>query len=266
MGTSKSGLPKVLILCGDGINCERETASAFEAAGFIASITHVNELVSRPGLLTTFQAFGLPGGFSFGDELGSGQILADKLRRALDDHLNHFVALKKPVIGICNGFQTLVKLGVLPGASPGALSIALSDVASPRVCSLAHNSSGQFINRWIDVEFPESVCIWTKTFEGQPDCSIQFPVRHGEGRVVAQDESGVLKTLKSRGQIPIRYRQDFNGSMNRIAGLCDPTGVVFGLMPHPEAAVFDWLHPSKRTGSARGLDIFKNARRYIDEN
>ena len=262
MRTSKSGLPKVLILCGDGINCERETASAFDAAGFIASITHVNELVSRPGILATFQALGLPGGFSFGDELGSGQILADKLRRALGDQLTHFVALKKPVIGICNGFQTLVKLGILPGASPGALS----DVASPRVCSLAHNSSGQFINRWIDVEFPESVCIWTKTFEGQPDCSIQFPVRHGEGRVVARDESSVLKILQARGQIPIRYCQDFNGSMNRIAGLCDPTGVAFGLMPHPEAAVFDWLHPSKKPGSARGLDIFKNARRYIDEN
>jgi len=251
--TSKAAMPKAMILCGDGLNCERETASAFDAAGFVSCITHINELVRNPKILGSFQAMGIPGGFSFGDELGSGQILAKKLRTFSSDELREFVRRGNPVIGICNGFQALVKLGLLPWPD------------TPQEIALAHNSAGNFINRWVEVEFPDSVCIWTKGIEDDARIPIQYPVRHGEGRVTAADESKVLQELKRRRQIPLRYRQDFNGSMDRIAGLCDPSGVVFGLMPHPEAAVSDWLHPSKEKGSARGLDIFKNARRYVDE-
>lgn len=253
MSTSRAAMPRAMIFCGDGLNCERETAAAFDAAGFTSSTTHVNEFVSQPKIIESFQAIAIPGGFSFGDELGSGQILAKKLRTSAAHELTSFVRQGKPVIGICNGFQVLVKLGLLP-CSDG-----------PREIALAHNSTGEFINRWVEVEFPESVCIWTKGMQDDAIIPIQFPVRHGEGRVTATDESKVLHELNRRRQIAVRYRHDFNGSMNRIAGLCDPSGVVFGLMPHPEAAVADWLHPSKKNGSARGLDIFKNAKRYVDE-
>lgn len=251
--TSRGALPKAMILCGDGLNCERETASAFDAAGFVSATTHINELVRNPKILDSFQVMGIPGGFSFGDELGSGQILAKKLRTFAAEELGAFVLKGNPVIGICNGFQALVKLGLLPWPD------------GPREIALAHNSTGDFINRWVEVEFPESVCIWTKGMEDDDRAPIQYPVRHGEGRVTAADDLKVLQDLKRLGQIPLRYRHDFNGSMDRIAGLCDPSGVVFGLMPHPEAAVVDWLHPSKKKGSARGLDIFKNARRYVGE-
>ena len=243
-----SAKPVAMILCGDGINCERETAAAFQAADFVTITKHVNDLVARPGSLVEAQALALPGGFSFGDELGSGQVLAAKLRQAAGAELAGFVTSGKPVIGICNGFQALVKLGLLPWPEQA------SGVA------LAHNSSGQFINRWVEVEFPDSVCVWTRNLP-----ATMFPVRHGEGRIFAADSSAVLSRLGERRQIALRYREDFNGSLDRIAGLCDPSGVVLGLMPHPEAAVADWLHPSRVSGSARGLELFKNARRYLDE-
>lgn len=250
---AKNFLPKAMVLCGDGINCERETAAAFEIAGFDVTVTHVNQLIRSPEILGSYKAMALPGGFSFGDELGSGHILAEKLRNAAAKDLADFVRQGKPILGICNGFQALVKLGLLPWSD------------GSRAGALAHNSSGQFINRWVDVEFPESVCIWTKGFDDPGNSPIQLPVRHGEGRFFAEDANSVLACLQDGKQIPIRYAEDFNGSLGQIAGLCDPTGVVFGLMPHPEAALADWLHPSRKAGSARGLEIFKNARRYVDE-
>ncbi len=255
---SSSAKPVAMILCGDGINCERETAAAFEAAGFVTITTHVNELVARPRSLSGVQALALPGGFSFGDELGSGQILAAKLRKAAGDELHDFVARRRPVIGICNGFQALVKLGLLPWPE---IADQPDGQETPRHrVALAHNASGQFINRWVEVDFPDSVCVWTRGLS-----ATSFPVRHGEGRVFAGDSAGVLSRLREHKQIALQYREDFNGSLDRIAGLCDPTGVVFGLMPHPEAALADWLHPTRAPGSARGLEIFNNARRYLDE-
>lgn len=254
--TTSSAKPVAMILCGDGINCERETAAAFEASGFVTITTHVNDLIARPASLDHVQALALPGGFSFGDELGSGQILAAKLRKGAGAALLDFVDARKPVIGICNGFQALVKLGLLP--------FPRQEVQ----VALAHNESGQFINRWVEVEFPDSVCIWTADMartSRQESIPTQFPVRHGEGRLFAKDPSSVLSRLRHQRQVALRYREDFNGSLDRIAGICDPTGVVLGLMPHPEAAVADWLHPSRAPGSARGLEIFNNARRYLDE-
>lgn len=249
---------KILILSGDGINCERETARAFSLAGAEPKIIHVNDLLARPVLLREYQAFALPGGFSFGDDLGSGQVLALKLQTVLGEELRSFVDAKKPVIGICNGFQALAKLGLLP------------DPFQPRTMALARNSSGHFMDRWVELEVEEkSPCIWTKNLS--LETGFMLPIRHGEGRVVFTpgEEESIHRRLSVQGQIPLRYKEDINGSYARIAGVCDPTGLVFGLMPHPEAAVSLLQHPlaGRKEGAkdapGLGLQFFKNCVQYL---
>lgn len=251
---------RALILAGDGINCERETAAAFQLAGMESRIVHVNDLLASPQLLRESQALALPGGFSFGDDLGSGQVLALKLRTVLAEELRAFVDAEKPVIGICNGFQALTKLGLLP--QPFA----------PRSAALARNSGGQFIDRWVELECDEkSPCIWTKQLymEERP----MLPIRHGEGKVVFTpgEEESLHRELLARGQIPLRYRYDVNGSYGRIAALSDPKGLVFGLMPHPEAAVNFLQHPMAQAAAGErnrpgfGLKFFQNCAKYLKE-
>ncbi len=250
--------PQVLILAGDGINCENETARAFELAGASASIRHINEIISIPSRLLDYDGLALPGGFSFGDDLGSGQIMAIKIRAKLMNEWNAFIGARRPVIGICNGFQILTKLGALPGGQHG------------RVMALANNIQGTFINRWVTLEVDEkSPCLWTKNLRSR---QFELPIRHGEGRVVFDESSHlrVLNSLESNGQIPLRYTEDVNGSTARIAGICDPTGCVFGLMPHPEANVINLTHPVLGQGTRRfeegnGLALFRNAVFYMKE-
>lgn len=245
----------VLVLTGDGINCERETARAFELAGAAPRIMHVNDLLANPKALADFQAAAFPGGFSFGDDLGSGQVLALKLSLQMGDELRAFVGAKKPVIGICNGFQALTKMGLLP------------EPFGARTMGLARNSHGHFMNRWAELE-PEaaSVCIWTR----QLPASFPLPVRHGEGRVVFTrgEEETVHRQLSQAGQVVLRYKEDINGSYARIAGICDPTGLVFGLMPHPEAAISLLQHPQStrlenRSAEGTGLQFFRNCVDYL---
>lgn len=237
--------PQFLVIAGDGINCERETARALVLAGGAAQIMHINDLVAAPELLDRFGGMAIPGGFSFGDELGSGQIMALKIRHKLSDAFFDFVAAKKPVIGICNGFQVLVKLGLLP--YPAKLK---------RVIALAPNVQGGFINRWATLDpVPTSVCKWTEGLS-----SFDLPIRHGEGRVVFSDET-VYEELKKNGQIALTYREDVNGSHGKIAGLCDATGMVFGLMPHPEAYVYQAtsrIAQAEFMAPGAGLKVFKN--------
>lgn len=252
--------PKVLVLCGDGINCERETAQAFSLVGADSVILHINELLKNPKLLQDVQILAIPGGFSFSDDLGSGQILAIKIKSILLDSLRDFIDRKKPIIGICNGFQVLLKLALLPKPF-GERSITLSE-----------NSSGTFINSWVKLEVDKgSSCIWSKDLDGIEDFFL--PIRHKEGKVVLLPESeDVLHAgLSASGQIPFRYHHDVNGSYQRIAGICDPSGLILGMMPHPEAAISNLQHAfssslENRLAEGHGLRIFRNGIRYVTES
>lgn len=249
---------KALILTGDGINCETETSLAFLEKGIRAEIIHITDLINNPQILDHAHILALPGGFSFGDEINSGQILALKLKYALNDALKKFIDNKKLIIGICNGFQALVRLGLLPKPF------------TERSMTLTHNRQGHFINRWVDLNVPTSNCIWTKELKGK---TISLPIRHGEGKILfkgsADDQLRTYKVLGDNGQIALSYTEDVNGSYNEIAGICDPTGRIFGLMPHPEAATSGWHNPSgKDKGPSVGMGsmIFESGIKYCEEN
>ena len=269
---------RVAVLIGFGINCDRETAAVFDMVGGTSERLHVNHLVQGNRSLEEFDILAVPGGFSFGDHLGSGRLLGNRLRFALREQLQKFVSSGKPIIGICNGFQALVKTGLLPGPENASLEPDLIQRAS-----LTLNNTGRYEDRWVTLEFDsESPCIWTKGIQ-----RIECPVRHGEGRFVMPTEME-LDSLSQNHQLTVRYvdpstelgaglSDDLlpfplspNGSMRNIAGICDPTGLVFGLMPHPEAFYTMWLHPEHTSmklnedeWEGSGLQIFRNAVEYV---
>lgn len=269
---------RVAVLFGFGINCDRETAAVFDMVGGTSERLHVNNLVQGNRSLEEFDILAVPGGFSFGDHLGSGRLLGNRLRFALRDQLQTFVNSGKPIIGICNGFQALVKTGLLPGPESASLEPDLIQRAS-----LTLNNTGRYEDRWVTLEFDsESPCIWTKGIQ-----RIECPVRHGEGRFVMPTDAD-LDRLSSNHQLTVRYVDPLtesgsglsddllpfplspNGSMRNIAGICDPTGLVFGLMPHPEAFYTMWLHPEHTSMNLEddqwegsGLQIFRNAVEYV---
>ena len=278
--------PKVAVLFGFGINCDHETAAVFNLVGGDAERVHINHFISGDRSMEEFHILAVPGGFSFGDHLGSGRLMGNRMRFALRDQLHAFVAAGKPIIGICNGFQVLVKTGLLPG--PNA---PLPDFVQR--ASLTLNDSGRYEDRWVTLEFdPESPCIWTKGMT-RMDC----PVRHGEGKFVMPSTTD-FDALDAGHQLTVRYvdpeteigsgRTDEalvfplspNGSMRNIAGVCDATGLVFGLMPHPEAVYAKWLHPDHTRNTApgpedsdvlgawegEGLQMFRNAVEYVKTN
>lgn len=236
-------------------------------------------------VLDDFDILAVPGGFSFGDHLGSGRLMGNRMRFALREQLHAFVAAGKPIIGICNGFQVLVKTGLLPGPNT---SNPLPDFVQR--ASLTLNDSGRYEDRWVTLEFdPDSPCIWTKGIQ-RIDC----PVRHGEGKFVMPSSTD-FDALAANHQLAVRYVDPStpvgqgvtddplpfpispNGSMRNVAGVCDSTGLVFGLMPHPEAVYAKWLHPHHTRGSApgplssdalgewegEGLQMFRNAIEYV---
>ena len=269
---------RVAVLFGFGINCDRETAAVFDMVGGTSERLHVNHLVQGNRSLEEFDILAVPGGFSFGDHLGSGRLLGNRLRFALRDQLQKFVNSGKPIIGICNGFQALVKTGLLPGPENASLEPDLIQRAS-----LTLNNTGRYEDRWVTLEFDsESPCIWTKGIQ-----RIECPVRHGEGRFVMPTDAE-LDRLSTNHQLTVRYVDPLtesgsglsddllpfplspNGSMRNIAGICDPTGLVFGLMPHPEAFYTMWLHPEHTSMNLEddqwegsGLQIFRNAVEYV---
>jgi phosphoribosylformylglycinamidine synthase I len=235
----------VLIVTGDGLNCERETAHAFRIAGAEPHLVHISDLLAGRAALADYRILAFIGGFSNGDHLGAGTVQASRFKLQLREELELFIHRKKPIIGICNGFQTLVKLGILPG-SPVAAGGGWTQTAS-----IMANDSGRFEDRWVHLQVdPASPCIWTRGLE-----RLFLPVRHGEGRFTT-DRPGLIAELERSGQIVARYTdsscreavmtypENPSGSQGAVAALCDAGGTILGLMPHPEAFVSPYQHPS----------------------
>lgn len=260
---------KVIVLRAAGINCDKETAHAFELAGAKADFVHVNKLIDSPEMLNDYQIMALPGGFSYGDDIAAGRILANQIMHHLSDSIRKFIDDGKLVIGICNGFQVLVKTGILPGINPEEKATGPDQKAT-----VTYNDSGRFEDRWVHLKPGTDKCVFVNKDE-----VIYLPVAHGEGKVLAKDED-VLEQMKSGGHIAFRYVDsqgqpgDFpvnpNGSTDDIAGLTDSTGRVLGLMPHPERFVTHTQHPhwTRLEGENRqdGMTIFNNAVKYVKEN
>ncbi len=249
----RSTAPKVLILHANGSNRDSDAALAVRLAGGDPNIVHINQLKAHPKLLEDHAMLILPGGFSYGDDLGAGVLWALELRSHFGDALQNFVSSGRPVLGICNGFQTLVKAGVLPGN------------VTKRKTTLTYNAGGHFECRWVTLEANST----SKSFwlEGL-DVGLDTPVAHGEGRFMCDDET--LAALEADGLIALRYSGDSypfnpNGSAGSIAGITNAAGNVLGLMPHPENHVFDWQHPRFARGEQgrSGLTLFQNAIRHL---
>ena len=246
--------PTVLVLRTAGTNCDGETAHAFGLAGATANSVHVNRLLERPAILHEHQLLAIPGGFSYGDDIAAGRILANQLMHRLRDELHAFVAAGKPVIGVCNGFQVLVKTDLLPGPLGGRTG---------QTATLAHNVSGRFVDRWVRVAPAGERCVWTRGLN-----ETELPVAHGEGRFVPADDA-VRTAMHAGGHVALTYSggTNPNGSTDDIAGVCDATGLVFGLMPHPERYVdptqhYAWTSQVPRPTVGAGLAVFENAVRY----
>ena len=248
--------PRALVLRAPGTNCDHETLHAFERAGAIGRRVHVRTLARRPTLLDDVQILCLPGGFSYGDDIASGRILATEIRARLGDALRRFRDRGGLVIGICNGFQVLLQTGLL-----------LADPADGRpLASLGHNTAGRFVDRWVRLRLAPGPCSF---LHGLPP-EFDLPVAHGEGRFVTRSAAD-LDRFAAAGQLVLRYAADDagvdtnpNGSLAGVAGVCDETGRVFGLMPHPERFIDATQHPAWNgrldpAAAGAGLTLFAAA-------
>jgi len=240
--------PKVLVLRAAGTNCEAETAHAFTLAGAQPTVLHVNRLRERPAALREHQCLAIPGGFSYGDDIASGRVFANELMSALRDELLAFIDRGGFAIGICNGFQVLVKAGLLPRL----------DGSTQAQATLTDNTSGLYGDRWVRCAGDPTRCAWI------PDATeIELPVAHAEGRFVAPPAT--IVRLAAAGQIALRYvaGTNPNGSTADIAGICDPSGRVLGLMPHPERFLRWENHPrwtrEPRRPEGDGVRFFRHA-------
>ncbi|MCU0705678.1 MAG: phosphoribosylformylglycinamidine synthase I [Fimbriiglobus sp.] len=253
--------PYALILRGPGTNCDREVEYAFTAAGAVAERVHIQTLRENPARLRDFQILVCPGGFSYGDDVGSGKIMASQLEHFLSDAIREFRDDEKLILGICNGFQTLLKAGLLvPPDEDGPLA------------TLTHNDSGRYVDRWVHLKVTSNKSPFLKDVQ-----RMFVPMAHGEGNFVARKE-WILKGLGQAGQVVLRYTDPNgntgagyphtpNGSQDDIAGICDATGRVLGLMPHPERHILPTQHPRwtreglKQEGD--GMQLFRNAVEYF---
>ncbi|MBI3987798.1 MAG: phosphoribosylformylglycinamidine synthase subunit PurQ [Lentisphaerae bacterium] len=261
--------PPVLILTGYGLNCEAESRHAWELAGADVSFVHLHDILEKPARLHEFGALMFIGGFSFGDHMGAGHALALRLRCRMRDDLQRFIEAGKLILGVCNGFQTMIKLGLLPGLDRDYFTQTLA---------LMQNDVGVFQNFWVRLKFEsKSPCVFSRGLTDLP-----LPIRHGEGKLFTLDRK-LLDRIEALNGVVCRYADcdtgeramEFpanpNGSLNAIAGLCDPTGRIFGLMPHPEAYLFPENHPNwdiqklerRLPERGLGLQLFRNAVEYL---
>jgi phosphoribosylformylglycinamidine synthase len=256
--------PRVLILRAPGTNCDQESAFAFERAGGRAESLHIKALLGSPASIRQFQILCLPGGFSYGDDLGAGRILGNQIRTRLAGCLAEFRDQGKLVMGICNGFQVLMKSGLLFDEEPGHCPLA----------TLTNNDSGKFEDRWVRLRVTGPKCVFFAGLE-----TLELPVAHAEGRFVARDAEALAR-LEAAGQLVLRYAapsnshggvpypDNPNGSQGHVAGVCDATGRVCGLMPHPERHIDPTQHPqwtrqSQLPLDGDGLRVFQNAVSYF---
>jgi phosphoribosylformylglycinamidine synthase len=251
-----------MILRAPGTNCDLEAQFAFERAGAVAERVHIKRLREQPRLLHRFQILCVPGGFSYGDDVAAGKILANQLAHFLGDTIHRFRDADKLIIGICNGFQALLRAGVIiPADEDGPLA------------TLAPNSSGKFEDRWTRLRCSAGKCPFLKGVE-----RLELPVAHGEGRLIFR-EPWILHGIEQSGQVVLRYAakandvvfypDNPNGSQGDVAGLCDASGRVLGLMPHPERHVLPIQYPHwtrRGLATADGLSIFRNAVEFFTLN
>jgi len=264
--------PRVLILRAPGTNCDEETAFAFERAGAVAERVHVNRLLESPRMVDDYQILCIPGGFSYGDDVGAGRILGNQIRHHLADMIHSFRDAGKLILGVCNGFQVLLKSGVL-----------LEENGNGPAATLAWNASGRFQDRWVELGTTardgDRACVFLAGIE-----RMYLPIAHAEGKFVTRDRA-TLDRLNENGQFVLRYRRadaplgeelqsvvpfpaNPNGAEANVAGVCDTTGRVLGLMPHPERHIDPTHHPrwTRRTTQPEagdGLKLFQNALRYF---
>lgn len=256
--------PRVLILRAPGTNCDGETAFAFETAGAKAEKVHLNRFLESPKLADQFQILCIPGGFSYGDDIAAGRIFGNQIRHHLYDALHEFKAAGKLILGVCNGFQILIKSGVL-----------LPDQAHEPIATLTLNDSGKFEDRWVQLRTSGERCVFLKGVD-----EMYLPIAHAEGKFVARD-AATLARLQEQGQLvlrytaaagapitndPLAYPANPNGAVANVAGVCDASGRVLGLMPHPERHIDPTQHPrwtreERKRGD--GLILFENAVGYF---
>lgn len=258
---------RIAILRTDGTNCDEQTFYGFELAGGKPQMVHVNDLLKKKDKLDSYQIVAIPGGFSYGDDILSGKILANELSYKLGRDFKSFIKKGKLIIGICNGFQVLVRMGLLPEEGRSAKKV-----------SLIFNDSAKFECRWIKLRIEKSVCVFTQGLEGK---AIELPVNHGEGKLIVKNNK-TLDELNYNHQVVFRYAHadgslatDYpanpNGSIEAVAGITNQNGTILGMMPHPERYVKFNQHPNwtrqrpwKKEGD--GLVIFKNAVEYAKRN
>jgi phosphoribosylformylglycinamidine synthase I len=248
---------KTLILRAPGTNCDVETSFAFEQAGAEVSSAHVNELVRKEKRISDYQILVIPGGFTYGDDISAGKILANEIKLKLGDDIQKFVEGGGLILGICNGFQVLVKAGILPQSANASQQLTLSN-----------NDSSRFECRWVYLSVDkQSPCVFTKGIN-----SLYLPIAHGEGKVMAEPKAlqglkVVLRYADEKGKVSADYPYNPNGSVDSIAGICDSSGRIFALMPHPERFLRWTQHPRWFREKARewgdGFGIFRNAVEWV---
>jgi phosphoribosylformylglycinamidine synthase len=253
--------PRILVLRAPGTNCDEETAHAFSLAGGVPERWHINRLLEEPGRVADYQVLCVPGGFSYGDDIGAGRILGNQIQHHLAGALEEFRAAGKLILGVCNGFQILMKTNLL-----------VAPDAKGATATLTLNDSGKFEARWVRLRVEPNRCVFLQGIQ-----EMELPVAHAEGKFVVRDAK-IFANLEAEGRIIMRYAaksgagavfypDNPNGAMGDIAGVCDETGRVFGLMPHPERFVDPTQHPRWTREPKRevgdGLRVFQNAVRYF---